>query len=270
MTMLKSKRVLITTMLLAGTVLFGLLSYPLSIGSGQSTEPLPTAGVDGRMIYRVQPGDSCISISARFGVDYKTLLANNNLTVEDCAALSVGREILLGVVSGPTSTPLPTQRPAEPTPTPSVTTGRICVILFEDTNGNALFEGSETAIAGGAISITDRLGTVSLTGVSRSELDSAGDWVPTCFDGVPQGDYNVSMAIPEGYNATMNTNYPLVLHAGDDTILDFGAQYSSLGQPLEDPAAQRSPLLAVLGAICILVGVSLAIWRGFIFISKRD
>jgi hypothetical protein len=270
MNTIKFKRVFLLTALVVGTVLFGFFSFPLSNGFGQSTEPLPTAGVDGRMIYKVQAGDSCISISARFGVDYRTLLANNNLTVQDCASLSIGREILLGVVSGPTSTPLPTQLPPEPTPTPTTTTGRICVILFEDINGNALFESNETAIAGGAISITDRLGTVSLTGVSRSELDTAGDWIPTCFDNVPQGDYNVSMAIPEGYNATMNTNYPLVLNAGDDTILDFGAQYSSVGQPLEDPASQRSPLLAVLGAICILAGIGLAIWRGFIFISKRD
>lgn len=251
-------------------ILFGVLPMHFSTGFGQAVEPMPTAGVDGRMIYRVQPGDSCISIAARFGVDYKTLLANNNLTADDCAALNVGREILLGVVSGPTATPLATNLPPTPSPTPTVTTGRICVILFEDINGDTLFQTNESPIAGGAISITNRLGTVSLTGVSKSALDAAGDWVPTCFEGIPEGDFNVSMAIPEGFNATMNTNYPLVLRAGDDTILDFGAQYSSAGQPLEDPAQQRSPLLAVLGAICILAGVGLAIWRGFLFISKRD
>jgi len=265
-----SGRRILSAALLSLMLLLGILPFGVSTGSGQTVEPMPTAGVDGRMIYRVQPGDSCISISVRFGVDYKTLLANNNLSAEDCAALNVGREILLGVVSGPTATPLPTNLPPTPTPTPTITTGRICVILFEDINGDTLFEINEQPIAGGAISITNRLGTVSLTGVSQSKLDAAGDWVPTCFEGIPEGDYNISMAIPEGFNATMNTNYPLVLRAGDDTILDFGAQYSSLGQPLEDPAQQRSPLLAVLGAICILAGVGLAIWRGFLFISKRD
>ena len=258
--------VLIVTLILL--IAGGFFAVP--IGLAQSTEPMPTAGVDGRMIYRVQPGDSCISIAARFGVEYKTLLANNNLTAADCAALTVGREILLGVVSGPTATPLPTGLPPTPSPTPTITTGRICVILFEDINGNTLFETNESPIPGGAISITNRLGTVSLTGVTTSALDAFGDWVPTCFETIPEGDYNVSMAIPEGFNATMNTNYPLALRAGDDVILDFGAQYSSLGQPLDDPADERSPLLAVLGAICILAGVGLAIWRGFLFISKRD
>jgi hypothetical protein len=264
------RRKIILVVLLGFVILLGILPFRVSTGFGQAIEPMPTAGVDGRMIYKVQPGDSCISISVRFGVDYKTLLANNNLTAQDCATLIVGREILLGVVSGPTATPLPTSLPPTPSPTPTITTGRICVILFEDINGDTLFETNEKAVAGGAISISNRLGTISLTGVSKSELNAVGDWVPTCFEGIPDGDYNVSMAIPEGFNATMNTNYPLVLRAGDDTILDFGAQYSSLGQPLEDPAQDRSPLLAVLGAICILAGVGLAIWRGFLFISKRD
>ena len=122
----------------------GILPYKVSTGYGQSPEPLPTAGVDGRMIYKVKPGDSCISISVRFGVDYKTLLANNNLTVEDCATLTVGKEILLGVVQSATNTPLPTELPPGPTPTPTVTTGRICVILFEDINGDTLFESNES------------------------------------------------------------------------------------------------------------------------------
>ena len=130
-------------------LLLGILPFGVSTGSGQTVEPMPTAGVDGRMIYKVQPGDSCISISVRFGVDYKTLLANNNLSAEDCAALNVGREILLGVVSGPTATPLPTNLPPTPTPTPTITTGRICVILFEDINGDTLFETNEQPIAGG-------------------------------------------------------------------------------------------------------------------------
>jgi hypothetical protein len=266
----QTRRKSIITAFLICAILAGILPYKVSTGYGQSTEPMPTAGVDGRMIYKVKPGDSCISISVRFGVDYKTLLANNNLTVEDCAALTVGKEILLGVVQSATNTPLPTELPPGPTPTPTVTTGRICVILFEDINGDTLFESNESPIVGGAISISDRLGTVSLTGVSRSELDAFGDWIPTCFESIPEGDYNVSMAIPEGFNATMNTNYPLILRAGDDVILDFGAQYSSTGQPLEDPSQERSPLLAMLGAICILAGIGLAIWRGFMFISRRD
>ena len=67
----------------------------------------------------------------------------------------------------------------------------------------------------------------------------------------------------------MNTNYPLVLRAGDDVILDFGAQYSSTGQPLEDPSQGRSPLLAVLADLHTCRDRPGDLARFYVYFKKR-
>ena len=59
-----------------------------------------------------------------------------------------------------------------------------------------------------------------------------------------EGDYNVSVAIPEGYNPTTSLNAPITLVAGDITYLNFGAQAGSVvidenANCLKRPAAPR-------------------------------
>jgi len=214
----------------------------------------PTALPDGRILYVVQPQDTCIRISLLTGVSIDDLRLLNNLDVN--CTLREGQTLLLGTVA-PTATPFgPTETPTPvfPSPTPFKGNGRVCVFLFNDVNGNALAEEGESGIAGGAISITDRLGKVSREGVSGSGTD------PVCFDELPEGDYNISVAVPEGYNPTTRMNYALTLRAGDTTTLDFGAQVSARAQPPEATTQQRSPLLALLGVILLLGGIVLGIY----------
>jgi hypothetical protein len=45
---------------------------------------------------------------------------------------------------------------------------RICVFLYNDINGNAISETGELQIAGGAVSVTDRNGQVSLTNTTKA------------------------------------------------------------------------------------------------------
>jgi hypothetical protein len=72
------------------------------------------------------------------------------------------------------------------------------------------------------------------------------------------------MAVPDGYNPTTTTNYPLHLIAGNRSIIDFGAQIST--KPAANPAATvpeqsgRSPLLLIVGGILILGGIAMAIY----------
>ena len=128
-----------------------------------------------------------------------------------------------------------------------------------DLNGNGQADATETSIAGGAISITARSGQTSLTG----KTDTTGS--PVCFDKLPEGDYNVTVAIPEGYNPTTNLNNAVTVKAGDSIYLDFGAQPGSGASPAFTIGDSRSPLLGILGGILILVGVGL----GFYFIRSR-
>lgn len=215
----------------------------------------PTPGPDGRVIYTVQAGDSCLSISLLTGVDINQLRTLNNLDL-DCNLIE-GQKLLLTIIEEPTATPgpPPTETPIVPTATPFLGNGQICILLFEDINGNAMAEANEPPIAGGAVSISDSSGKVSLTGATTASAE------PLCFENIPEGEYTVSVAPPEGYNPTTRTNYPLKLFAGDSSTLDFGAQLSSKA-PIEpsENEGNSSPLLGILGGLLVLGGVGLGVY----------
>ncbi len=215
----------------------------------------PTPDADGRIMYIIKEGDTCISISLLNGVDLDQLRLLNNLNT-DCVLIP-GQKLILGTAEsaptpgGPTATPTPLL----PSPTPFKGNGEVCVVLFDDINGNALAEPGEAAISDGAISLTDQLGKVSLTGTTSASLEE-----PSCFLDLPEGDYNISVAVPEGYNPTTRMDYTLPLKAGDQSTLDFGAQISSAAQAEPDSEGGGSPLLGILGGLVVLAGIGLGVY----------
>ena len=233
----------------------------------QITSPTPDAS--GRIVYVVQEGgETCLSIALRYlNGDVNQLIQLNGLDA-DCT-ISAGQELLLGVYETPTPTqgPSPTATSNLPSPTPTPGTGEICVMLFEDIDGNGRKDTGEQPIAGGAISISDQEGITSLTGTTVIDGDpDTNELDPLCFENLPEGDYNISVGPPEGYNATTIMNYPLTLKAGDRSILDFGAQTSSAGALVaeqvspEGESTRRSPLLGIMGGVMVLFGIGLGIY----------
>jgi hypothetical protein len=219
--------------------------------------PTPTPGPDGRILYKVQPGDTLLRISLIAGVPLEELRGLNNLTGDN---IVVGDELLLGLggpsVVTPTPGPSPTPTPVLPTPSPKPGFGIICVILYNDRNGDAIRQEDEPSIPGGAISVSNRSGSVSLTAETAAGAD------PHCFPDVPEGEFSITIGVPEGYNPTTATNYILDLDAGDETSLGFGAQANTTTD-VQSPAASeggRSPLLGILGALFLLAGVGLAVF----------
>ncbi len=222
-------------------------SYPLP----QAYYYTPTPGEDGRILYTVKEGDtSCISIALLNGITEDDLRNLNNLQGDDCSYLQIGQQLLIGVVHEATATTEAQQTTLEPTPTPIKGNGTICIYLFNDENGNAMAEETELPLAGGAVSVRDRLSVVNLTGTT----DNSGE--PICFEDIPEGDYDLSVAIPEGYNPTTVLNYTLTLKPGDVSIVDFGAQASSSLLPVfgdDEP----SLFMGLLGILFIGAGVGL-------------
>lgn len=255
-----NKKILFPLTVICLSLALALAVLPVSAEpAAQAFYQTPTPNAENRVIYIVQPGDSCLRVSLLTGVELGQLRTLNNLD-EECA-LSEGQELILAIVEAPTPAPVEftaTPGPPQPSPTPFNGTGEICVYLFADVNGNALADDDEGPIGGGAISISDRAGKVSLTGVT----DNSGD--PTCFSEVPEDDYNVSVAPPEGFNPTTSMNYPLVLKAGESSVLDFGAQISSAAMPVPVGEGGRSPLLAVLGIVLILAGIGVGVYFGLV------
>jgi hypothetical protein len=176
----------------------------------------------------------------------------NNLGADD--VLVEGQIILLGV-GGPEVEPtqeviVTPLEDLQPTATSLSNTGNICVLLFDDANGDSLRQETELSIPGGAISVTERLG--NFTETRNTEI---GD-VEVCFEGIPAGEYNITTAIPDGYNPTTELSATIQLNAGNSKSLRMGAQISSGGiadvLPVEEGG--RSPLLGILGLGLLLAG----------------
>ena len=129
---------------------------------------------------------------------------------------------------------------------------------------------SEPSIPGGEISVSNRLGTVSLTGETLSGGIATNIVNPTpqergytCFDQLLQGDYLISVAAPEGYNQTTSLNTSINLEAGQTTYLAFGAQANS---ELEAQSAiipespRKSPIMGIVGGLLLLGGIGLGVY----------
>jgi hypothetical protein len=221
-------------------------------------------------MYIVQSGDSLWRISAVTGIPLDELRALNNLGSND--VITPGQAILLGLGGpasvAPTQGPAPTPTSELPTPTPGIGTGGLCVLLFEDINGDSIRQEEEPSIPGGAISVNDRFGDVSITavtpagGISENLFPELSEIGFTCFEELEKGEYNVTVAIPDGYNATTPLSYVVELNAGDEALLDFGAQPNTetLSNAPAPVGAGKSPMLGILGVILFVFGIGLGIY----------
>jgi hypothetical protein len=247
---------------LTGWLAFGLL-LPVRAAPPQQQFATNTPLPDGRIIYKIQAGDTCTRIQLLYAVSLEQLRELNQNINADCTNLIPGQELLVGT-GGPaaaasfTPGPPPTPGPPTVTPTPFTGTTEICVLLFNDLNGDALRQADEPVIVGGAISVTE------ITGKFSKTLDTAANPDPTayagtCFSDVPEGKYNIGAAIPDNYNPTMSLTYTLDVKAGDRAFVDFGAQSrdASSAQPASNQGGGSSPLLGFAGGVLLLCGLGL-------------
>jgi LysM repeat protein len=266
---MKQNRILFITLvlaLIAAAIL--LVSIPASADSlHQAVYNTPTPNANGQIIYAVQQGDNCTTIYLKTGVSIDQLIALNNLS-GDCEVFP-DQELILGTVDPATATlpgPVQSPTPGAATPTPSEGSGEVCVVLFEDLDGNQMRAETELYLSGGVISINNRSGTYSET-----EETTGGDPAivePVCFEEVPEGEYNLSLGIPDGYIATTSLNYALTVSPGDTVVIGFGAQPASQMNDIdqEDVNGGRSPLFLAIGLIFLAGGAGLA----FFYIRSRQ
>ena len=75
------------------------------------------------------------------------------------------------------------------------------------------------------------------------------------------GDYNVSAAVPEAYNATTSMSLPIRLMPGDVKYVQFGAQPNSAGlNELPDVGQERSMWFGIFGVFLILAAAGLGFY----------
>jgi murein DD-endopeptidase MepM/ murein hydrolase activator NlpD len=237
--------------------------------------PTPTPGADGRIVYIVQPGDTLWRISAITGVPIETIRELNGLGTDD--TITPGDELVIGF-AGPveataTVGPTATRGPQLPTATASPGWGIVCILLYNDENGDSIRQETEVSIAGGAVSVGNRLGTVSLSGetlgggISDLVEPTPQDLGYVCFEELVEGQYTASAAHPEGYNATTELNKVIELEAGQTTMVAFGAQPNSEAEAetaIIPETPGRSPLLGIAGGALLLVGVGLGVYAALL------
>jgi hypothetical protein len=138
-------------------------------------------------------------------------------------------------------------------------------LLFDDLNGDSLKQETEVSIPNGAISVIGTSGQYSKTATTTTSID------PICFEKVIQGTYNISVASPEGYNATTQNNYTLSIKAGEQIYVDFGAQLAGQARP-QDPTSDpgSNNLLGVVGGILVIAGLGLGIYGWMIYGRRRS
>jgi hypothetical protein len=245
---------------IAGTVLVALWLSPYT-ATAPSAQVLqfatPTPGPDGRIIYIVQPGDTCIRISLLTNVPVSELRAKNNL--DEACTLIPGQELFIGFggPSGGSPTPAQTLLPSQVTasPTPPTGSAQVCVLLYDDQNGDSLHQETEPALAGGAVSLTKPDGSYSETEATKGGLSDT-EYMGVCFADVPPGKYTVSVGIPDNYNATTMLSTDLPVNPGDTSNLSFGAQGRT--QVIRDPeAGGRSPGVGIGGLVLLVAGGAL-------------
>lgn len=220
-----------------------------------------TPGPDGRILYTVVDGDNCGQVALIHGITVTQLRQLNARLDQDCT-LTVGQQLVVGVISNAsTAGPAPTLPPATVTATPVSGTTEVCVLLFNDMNGDAMRQETELGIDGGAVSLTNLNGSYSQTQNTSSAIDPDTEGpVRACFLDVPNGEYNVSMAVPDEYNPTMLLSYTLTVKAGDRASVDFGAQSKTLtmSETTEtQEGGSRSSLLGIFGFLLLLGGAGL-------------
>lgn len=218
----------------------------------------PTAMENGNIYYTVRQDDTCDRIALLTNVDVGVLRELNNLDIDQCRFLQIGQLLLLGTVPTQvvTTGPSPTPTSNLPTPEPPMGYGVICVYLYNDVNGNAMAETEEitnTGLAGGEISITNQTGDFTRTGTTLNTGEAV------CYEEAPEGEFTISIAIPDGYNPTSAQNYSIDLKAGDTATVNFSAQASS-SLPIMDQEGRSSVFLAVIGGLIILAGIGLGVY----------
>lgn len=237
------------------------ISLPVSAAPPAQGFVTATAMPDGRIMYVVQEGDTCSLVALKHGIGVAQLRQFNSRLDPDCTLIP-GQQLIVGLVvqSGPTAGPAPTLLPPTVTTTPISGTTEVCVLLFNDQNGDSLRQETEMGIDGGAVSLTNLNGSYSKTENTSASTDpDTGEPTRACFTAIPAGDYNITVAVPDQYNPTMALSYRLTVKAGDRASIDFGAQSKAVtvAETTNQANGGKSSVLGIFGLLLLLGGAGL-------------
>ncbi len=133
----------------------------------------------------------------------------------------------------PTSSPTPTLTPW-PTFTPTPVTGAICVVVFEDHDGNGVQDPADGRLGSALITVSDAQGVVA-------EYVTTGFDEPHCFKGLSPGHYFVSEVNPGGYRSTTYDDWGVSVVDVTEVHVAFGDYHPEEATPPPRPTPTPLP-----------------------------
>jgi hypothetical protein len=208
--------------------------------------PTATANTEGVIYVSVFANDSLTSVAFRAGITLATLLELNGLT--DTSIIHPGDQLIVGFVTPPATETIaalpPTETPTRPPPTATNTAvppprTALCLVAFEDSNVNGIYESGEALRMAVAFTIFNEnsvVGNLITDGVSESH----------CLDLAP-GTYQVTRSSRPDETLTSEDNGLVVLGRGDVVQLSFGSTVATPApgiQPITNEEATAVPPIA--------------------------
>ncbi|MBN1889915.1 MAG: LysM peptidoglycan-binding domain-containing protein [Thermoflexales bacterium] len=229
---------------------------------------------DGSIVYTVKSGDTLGAIAAVHNTTVDSIMQLNGLS---STIISIGQEL---IIRAPTTAPTATQPPApevpptaEPTPVPPPSpTGEICVLAYNDRDGNGQAGGvGEDPLPGVVFALASTQGALQ-------NYTTDGINEPHCFIDLAPDTYTVNIVPPSGYRATTLAAWTLAVAAGQQVDVQFGATRGESPPTATPPAKQAgggggNPLLGTVGRIILgllatvaLIGLGAA---GMYYVAMR-
>jgi hypothetical protein len=249
-----------------------------------------TPGPDGSLIHTVGPGQTCIGIATAYNIGLDVLEKQNNLTNATCKFISVGLKLIIkpagsvapgGAVTEPatvaaggagTAAPAATEQtggaPTEAAVANAQTTGTVCLLGYDDKNGNGIREPTETKLAGMTFTISAPTGPIA-------NYTTDGVAEPHCFAQLQPGSYTVNWK-GDGLTPSGDQNWSVTVTAGSTGSHEFGAKSSTTatatgGGSTSGPSGGGLPtwaiaLIGAFGVILFMGGLGVA---GYFLLLRR-
>jgi hypothetical protein len=246
----------------------------------------------------VGPGQSCIGIATAYNIALADLEKQNNLTNATCRFISVGMKLTIapagsaapGSAASPGGSTTQSAGTGAGTGTPGAgstqqgtaaptaaavanvqTTGTICVMGYDDKNGNGIREPAESKLAGMTFTVSTATGPVA-------NYTTDGVAEPHCFAQLQAGSYTVKWE-GAGLTATGDQNWSVDLTAGSTASREFGAKSGGEttdstktgntgtgGTPVTGLPTWAIALIGAFGVILFMGGLGVA---GYFLLLRR-
>ncbi len=135
-------------------------------------------------------------------------------------------------------------------PHAQASTGQICVLAFDDQNGNGVRDTDEPLLAGVGFTLADSSGAQPRT------YKTDGNSEPYCFSSLAPGSYTIQARSPAGVNLEVTTpgQWAISLASGAQFDVNYGGRVAAKSNSTSNPAGRPSTLgRIVLGGLGVVI-----------------